>query len=68
LQRLNLLWQQLSKHQLRLQVQRQEPRQALVLVVHDLETIHLLLPSAHRVLAIIHLLPAALGHVQLAAV
>jgi hypothetical protein len=37
-------------------------------VVHDLETIHLLLPSVHRVLATIHLLPVVLDLVLLAAV
>jgi hypothetical protein len=56
------------RHQLRLQVQQQELHQVHVLVVHDLETIHLLLRRVHRVLEIIHLLPAALDHVQLAAV
>jgi hypothetical protein len=56
------------KHQLRLQVQQQELRQVHVLVGHDLETIHLLPPSVHRVLATIHLLPVALDLVLLAAV
>jgi hypothetical protein len=56
------------RHQLRLQVQQQELRQVRVLVVHDLETIHLLLRRVHLVRATIHLLPVALDLVLLAAV